>query len=368
MTDTELRAEMVERVRAAAGPVSPSVLAALLTVPRDRFLPDLPLETVYQDEAIVTKRGPDGIPISSSSQPTIMAIMLDQLDLRPGHRVLEIGAGTGYNAALMTHIVGAAGNVVSLDIDPDIVERAQAAAPSVVFVCADGASGYPPGAPYDRIIATVGVWDLLPAWTSQLAPGGRIVAPLDLGGTQCSVAFEQADVGWVSRSVVLCGFMRMRGAEAGPETHATVDGDLKVMLPSGGSLPAQVPQWFASLTSVGMIDVDHEFPLWLGIYCGEELCMLAASAPDPRLGDVMFTFGLVAPDGIAFLGKSVMAGGPGGPRLASVLMAQASAWNAFGRPTAADLSITALPLSAPFSGLALSKRHTRLLLSWGTHG
>lgn len=365
MTDVELRTEMVHRVRAAAGPVREDVLAALLDVPRHRFLPDLPLEAVYQDDAIVTKRGTGGIPISSSSQPTIMAIMLDQLGLRPGDRVLEIGAGTGYNAALIARLVGPSGRVVSVDIDSDIVARAEAAlaGSGVTVVCGDGALGYPEGAPYDRIIATVGAWDLLPAWTSQLAPGGRIVLPLDLGGAQGSVAFERSDAGWVSRSVVLCGFMRMRGSEAGPEEHATVDTGLKLMLPSGGSIPAGVADWIAAAKPAGQIDVDQDFPLWLSIYCGD-LCMLLAPAPDERLGGVAFTYGLLGSDGIAYLGKSVMAGGPGGYALASLFVAQATAWNDLGRPSAAELQITALPRSAPFSGIALEKRHSRLLLSW----
>lgn len=365
MTDIDLRAEMVERVRAAAGSVREEVLAALRDVPRHVFLPELPLEAVYQDEAIVTKRGPGGLPISSSSQPTIMAIMLDQLAPRPGDRVLEIGAGTGYNAAVLSRLVGPAGKVVSVDIDPGIVARARAAlaGSDVTVVCADGAQGHPDAAPYDRIIATVGAWDLLPAWTAQLAPDGRIVLPLDLGGVQSSVAFERSGDGWVSRSVVLCGFMRMRGTEAGPEQHSTVDGDLNVMLPSGGVLPPDVADWLASATSAGQIDVDGEFPLWLGIY-GGGICMLSAPAPDPRLGDTLFTYGLLGSDGIAYLGRSVMAGGPGGRDLASLLISQAAAWNAFGRPTAADLRITAIPLSASFSGLALEKRHTRLVLSW----
>src|SRR5207237_757611 len=83
----------------------------------------------------------------------------------PGQRVLEIGAGTGYNAALMQHIVGAPGAVISVDIDADLAARARehlasAGYPDVTVVAADGADGYPPGAPYDRVIATVGVSDL----------------------------------------------------------------------------------------------------------------------------------------------------------------------------------------------------------------
>src|SRR5580693_5696557 len=101
------------------------IAAALRDVPRHLFLPHLPPEEAYLDDAIVTKRDADGQAISSSSQPAIMAIMLDQLDLSPGQRVLEIGAGTGYNAALMSHIVGPSGTVVSVDIDSDVAGQAR---------------------------------------------------------------------------------------------------------------------------------------------------------------------------------------------------------------------------------------------------
>src|SRR3984885_15844323 len=101
------------------------VAAALHAVPRHLFLPGQPPEAAYRDDAIVTKRDEAGQPISSSSQPAIMAIMLDQLDLAPGHRVLEIGAGTGYNAALMSHIVGPSGQVTRVHIDPELTARAR---------------------------------------------------------------------------------------------------------------------------------------------------------------------------------------------------------------------------------------------------
>ena len=123
----QLREGLAARVVAANRISSERVAAALRAVPRHLFLPELPPQAAYRDEAIVTKRDQAGQPISSSSQPAIMAIMLDQLDLAPGQRVLEIGAGTGYNAALISHVVGAQGQVTSVDIDPELVVQARGA-------------------------------------------------------------------------------------------------------------------------------------------------------------------------------------------------------------------------------------------------
>jgi protein-L-isoaspartate(D-aspartate) O-methyltransferase len=88
--------------------------------------------------------------------------------LAPGQRVLEIGAGTGYNAALMAHIVGGSGEVVTVDIERDLVDAARdhleaAGFGRVRVVLGDGGDGHPGGAPYDRIILTVGAWDVAPA-------------------------------------------------------------------------------------------------------------------------------------------------------------------------------------------------------------
>ena len=179
-----MRERLAAQVLAANRIGSERVAAALHAVPRHHFLPDLPPEEAYHDAAIVTKRDADGHPISSSSQPAIMAIMLDQLGLAPGQRVLEIGAGTGYNAALISHIVGEEGQVTSVDIDSELVglareHLASADSGAVTVVCSDGAIGYPERAPYDRVIATVGVADLAPAWLEQTAPQARIVVPLD---------------------------------------------------------------------------------------------------------------------------------------------------------------------------------------------
>jgi len=398
-TDPEaLRAALLTEVRARGGALTEPVADALRTVPRHVFVPEVPVEEAYVDDAIVTKQDPAGLPISSSSQPTIMAIMLDQLAAQPGHRVLEIGAGTGYNAALLAHLVGAHGEVVSVDIDQDVVDRARTALatagyPDVTVVCADGADGYPARAPYDRIIATVGVWELAPSWLDQLAPAGRIVVPLDLRGAQCSVAFERDGGCWVSRSVEPCGFMRMRGTLAGPEQVYVLDEGTRLVLqvPDDRDLD---PHAVAALLAGPAVEVTtgvvasaarifDGLPLWLGVR-EPRVCQLSesTSAEPARLPAAVLqvqtmriTAAIVADRGVAVLtrapgGDLVAAGhGPAGPRLAGELADHIRAWGAAGRPDATGLRIVAhpdrgAPAAAAADATVIQKRHTRLVVTW----
>ncbi len=211
-----MRTRLVGSLRSSGVIRSEAVGTAMLAVPRHRFVPEAPLRAAYADDVYVTKRNSDGEAVSSASQPAIVAEMLEQLDVRPGHRVLEIGAGTGYNAALLDALVGSQGSVTTVDIDGDTVRRARKALDEVGcervrVVQGDGELGSVDGAPYDRLIATVGTWDLPPAWWDQLAEGGRLVAPLSIRGCEHSVAFDYADGVLRSRSIVSCGFMPMRG-------------------------------------------------------------------------------------------------------------------------------------------------------------
>src|SRR5215216_5638351 len=115
------RRALVETLRSEGHLRSARVAAALEAVPREVFVPGLSLDEVYRpSDAIVTKRL-DGVNVSSASAPEVIALMLEQLDAQPGERVLEIGAGTGYNAALLAHLVGESGQVVTVDIDEDLV-------------------------------------------------------------------------------------------------------------------------------------------------------------------------------------------------------------------------------------------------------
>jgi protein-L-isoaspartate(D-aspartate) O-methyltransferase len=220
-TPDDLRERLIGILKANDALHDPAVERALRVVPRHLFLPGVPIDQAYADIAVATHwEGP--IAVSSASQPAIVAIMLEQLRLTPDMHVLEIGAGTGYNAALMAELVGPLGSVTSVDIDPEIVAEASehlntAGYPQVRVIAADGAIGWPEGAPYDRIILTVGAADIVPAWFDQLAEGGVLLLPLVLGGSEASVAFRKWGGALASESLAPCGFMRLRGTEAGAD-------------------------------------------------------------------------------------------------------------------------------------------------------
>lgn len=160
-----LRNTMITKVKDAGYTLSLDVERALRSVERHVFVPGVAVEEAYANDIVVTKRGPDDQVLSCLSQPSIVALQLGQLGVQPGHRVLEIGAGAGYNAAVLAHLAGPDGHVTAVDVDADIVEQARdrlatAGAENVEVVLGDGALGHQPGAPYDRIIATVGAYVL----------------------------------------------------------------------------------------------------------------------------------------------------------------------------------------------------------------
>ncbi|MDT0445609.1 methyltransferase, FxLD system [Streptomyces johnsoniae] len=211
-----LRNVLVDKIRESGYARTPAVETALRTVPRHLFVPDVPLEKAYVNAPVDIKYDTDGTSISCASQPGVVALMLDQLEAQPGERILELGAGTGYNAALLAHLVGETGHVTTIDVDEDLVEGARAHLTSAGFsnveaLTRDGALGHSEGAPYDRIIATVGAHGVPHAWTQQLAPGGRLLVPQRLKGTVArSVAYEQRDGRWTSVSSRMNTFMPLR--------------------------------------------------------------------------------------------------------------------------------------------------------------
>ncbi len=240
------RADMLESLIAAGHVHASSVRRALDRVARHEFVPEVSLSEAYAPtDAVVIKRDDTGAAVSSASAPNIVAVMLDQAEVAPGHRVLEIGTGTGYNAALLAEIAGQHGHVLSVDIDPDVVERARAALTrtgyrGVTTVAHDGTVPIADQEPFDRIIVTAGAWDIPPAWFRQLRPGGRLVVPLRWRGQTQSVALvaphapstpeRPGSSALMLRATAMscCGFIPMVGPSGERTTHLDRDGQVSL--------------------------------------------------------------------------------------------------------------------------------------------
>jgi protein-L-isoaspartate(D-aspartate) O-methyltransferase len=219
---TVLRNNLLRRLRQQGVLTSSLITEAFTRVERHMFVPDVPVSDAYADRAIMLKRDKQGVVVSSISQPTMIAIMLNQLDLKRGDNVLEIGTASGYNAALMQTIVGDTGRVTSIEIDGDLVENARQILSrshfsNVLVVHADGSGGYAPRAAYDHIVSTASIWDVPSAWINQLKLDGRIVAPIWVDGLQFSAVLRlQPDGTLYSDDNRPCAFVHLRGEGATP--------------------------------------------------------------------------------------------------------------------------------------------------------
>ncbi|MET7390468.1 methyltransferase, FxLD system [Streptomyces sp. NPDC005529] len=275
----QLRNALVDQIKAHGHARTPAVEAALRTVPRHLFVPDASLADAYADNPVNVKYDPEGTSISCASQPGIVALMLDQLEAQPGERILELGAGTGYNAALLGHLTGPSGHVTTIDVDDDLVEGASAhlaaaGATNVEALTRDGALGHADGAPYDRIIATVGAHGIPHAWLDQLADGGRLVTPQRLkGSVSRSIAYVKTDGRWLSIGSEMNTFMPLRRGIADDNRRAVplcADGAVRLQAPSGQLLDTdaladvldhpRVEEW------TGMTVRAGESPEWMELF------------------------------------------------------------------------------------------------------
>ena len=180
--EAELRSHLVDFLIERGRVRTPAVERAMRSVSRRSFLPGLALKTTYADEAVAIK-WQGGRAISSVSQPSMIASMLEMLDVREGSNVLEIGTGSGYNAALLATLAGHSGSVVTVEIDAQLAETARSQLVSAGFdlvdvQVGDGRAGWPARAPYDRIIVTASSAGPEPTWVEQLEDAGRMVVPL----------------------------------------------------------------------------------------------------------------------------------------------------------------------------------------------
>lgn len=227
---------------------------------------DVPLTTQWDDGAHAgTDRGRS--PTSSNSMPTMVFSMLDALGVRRGNRVLEVGTGTGWNAALLSYRLGP-DNVVTVEVDPSVAEEARrhlaAAGLDPLSVVGDGARGYPDGAPYDRIIATCGISRLPYAWVEQAAEGAVIVAPWGPPyGGQGIVRLVVGEGGVaLGPFVTSSSFMRLRDQrDAFPPTDR---------FPGAANRPGAASRRTTSLSPDDMGDWHHMFTL--GVQVPDMFC------------------------------------------------------------------------------------------------
>ncbi len=397
-----LNQTLVDQLKKSRAIRSSGVEMAFRTIPRHLFLPDSPLEQVYADAVVPTKFEAEQA-ISSSSQPSMMAIMLEQGAFKPGMRVLEIGAGTGYNAALMAAIVGENGHVTTIDIDEDIVTAARehlaaaGMAHRVTALRADGWAGYPPNAPYDRILLSVQARDLSPAWVDSLKNNGRLVLPLDVwAGAQLSIAFVKKGDALVSISLVPCGFMPLRGESAAAPGELLWMGDQTRQvgqiahthtLETWDRLISQpYTDHYTGVESAAYVLANSGFWLWLASHADQAVEVLAKNAEHGVLpllfdkqGAHIHTIGLATSEGIALLMRDphvqkdvgifrVWARHWGEVTPLRWLMGSLRQWDHAGQPDARKLKIAAFPVSAPpkslHSAVTVTKLHFRFVLKW----
>jgi protein-L-isoaspartate(D-aspartate) O-methyltransferase len=189
------------------GVTHPGVLAALRAVPRELFVPPHLAETAYEDRAL---------PIGSDqtiSQPYMVAVMTQALDLTPSSRVLEIGTGSGYQAAVLSQL---AREVTTIERRPELAEQARArlatlGCDNVTVIVADGTDGWAEGAPYDAILVTAGAPHVPEPLIAQLADAGRLVIPVGTSREQDLITIERHGDRLTQTSGERCVFVPLVG-------------------------------------------------------------------------------------------------------------------------------------------------------------
>jgi protein-L-isoaspartate(D-aspartate) O-methyltransferase len=232
------------------------------------------LRLVYSDTTLITQRRPDAV-TSSGTMPSLVATMLQALEIEDGHRVLQVATGTGYTAALLCERLGS-GHVTSIDIDPDLTtagrDRLRRCGYNPTVITGDGAHGYSDHAPYDRIVVTFAVTSIPPAWIEQTRTGGIIVAPVFSGLVKLIVTGQGNAQG---RFIGPGYFMRHRTTpDASPGEH---------------SVATDGPRWPKRTTDLhSSVYYDNDFRFFLDLTipglahgCRDgDLHNLTVSAPD----------------------------------------------------------------------------------------
>lgn len=400
-SEAAFRDALVDKLLTDGMITTPAVESAFRRVPRARFTPaGTPLEVVYNaDDAVTTKTDQYGVVISSVSAPFIQAQMIEQAEIKPGMSVLEVGSG-GYNAALLAEVVGPNGLVVSMDIDKDVTDRAEGALAEAGYgervrvVLGDAEHGAPDVERFDRIIVTVGAWEIAPSWLDQLADGGRIVLPLRMKGVTRTIAFRREGDRLISTSAQVAGFVAMQGDGA----HA----EKVYELPDGHGRAIKLRFDDGKLESPHLLDkvlATEREAVWSGVTIGRStsfatlhlwfasfldgFCRIAADDGISMTGEgeSWFPFGAVRADSFAYLVVrpasdgvefGALAYGLHAEEAGRALVEQIKAWDELARsgpaPTFAVWPIDTDHSEFPERTGVVAKDHSLITISWPVAG
>jgi len=203
------RRHMVQRDLRARGITDEAVLAAFMDVPRERFVPLSQASDAYADHPLSIGCG------QTISQPLVVAMMIRELRCSPRHRVLDVGAGSGYQTAVLSRLVSHVYAVERLNELTEAAIDALAAfgADNVTVCTADGTLGLPEEAPFDGIICAAAAPDVPPSWLAQLVDGGRIVLPVGGPHEQTLRVIERRGDTFARRDICPVRFVRLIGQE-----------------------------------------------------------------------------------------------------------------------------------------------------------
>lgn len=207
MDDKAARERMVRTQLAGRGIADERVLEAMRAVARHLFVPADSAHQAYDDRPVPIGQG------QTISQPYMVAVMSQALGVEPDSHVLEIGTGSGYQTAILARL---ARDVISIERHAPLAERAQDVLTSlgirnVTIVVADGTEGWPPAAPYDRILVTAGAPSVPESLQHQLAPGGRLAIPVGPAGLQHLTIIDRTPEGFDTRVGEACVFVPLVG-------------------------------------------------------------------------------------------------------------------------------------------------------------
>jgi protein-L-isoaspartate(D-aspartate) O-methyltransferase len=208
------RERMVARQIRARGIGDERLLATMQTVPRHAFVPSSHLRSAYEDQPLPIGEG------QTISQPYIVAAMTDALSLTGTERVLEVGAGSGYQAAVLSRL---AREVIAIESQPGLIEAARMRLADLGYTNVrieegDGSAGWPPDAPYDAILVAAAAPSVPPPLVEQLADGGRLVIPVGAPDEQELLRIQKTANGIARKSICGCRFVPLLGRYGWPDT------------------------------------------------------------------------------------------------------------------------------------------------------